>query len=63
MIAFCIIDDTDHYANEEIQTTIRNIADHTIENLLIKQYKVFVGKDEDILLSKAWQYDHVVVMR
>lgn len=62
MIAFCIIDDTDHYANEEIQTTIRNIADHTIENLLIKQYKVFVGKDEDILLSKAWQYDHVVVM-
>lgn len=62
MIAFCIIDDIHTYANDEIKTTITNIADHTISNLLTKGYNVFVDKDEEVLLQKSKDFSHVVVM-
>ena len=61
-ILFCIIDDIDSYANEEIKTTIRNILDFTISNLHIKGYDVIVDKDENSLLQNATNYDYAVVM-
>jgi len=61
-ILFCIIDDIDSYANEEIKTTIRNILDFTISNLHIKGYNVIVDKQEDVLLQHAINYDYAVVM-
>lgn len=61
-IAFCIVDDIDTYANEEIKTTIQNILDFTISNLYTKGYDVFIGKDEDELLNNLNNYTHAVVM-
>jgi len=61
-IAFCIIDDIDSYANEEIQTTINNICDFTISNLQTKGYDVFVNKNTDNVLKEVCQYDYAVVM-
>lgn len=62
-VAFCIIDDIDTYANNEIKTIIKNISDYTISNLYSKGYKTFVGKDEDKLLNTvANNYDYAVVM-
>ena len=61
-IAFCIIDDIDSYANEEIQTTINNICDFTISNLQTKGYDVFVNKNADNVLKEVCQYDYAVVM-
>lgn len=61
MITFCIVDDIDSYANDYIKATIKNIADFTISNLLVKGYKVITGKDEDILL-KSVDTEYAVVM-
>jgi hypothetical protein len=61
-IAFCIVDDINTYANDEIQTTIRNICDFTISNLHVKGYDAFVDKDEDKLLRDITDYDYAVVM-
>jgi hypothetical protein len=61
-IAFCIIDDIDTYANDEIKITIKNIFDFTISNLHTKGYKIFIGKNEDELLQSIKEFDHVVVM-
>jgi len=61
-IAFCIVDDIDTYANDEIKNTIRNIADFTISNLYTKGYDVFVGKNEDELLHRVELYKHAVVI-
>ena len=61
MITFCIVDDIDNYANEYIKTTIKNIADFTVSNLLVKGYKVITGKDEDELLRSVTT-DYAVVM-
>lgn len=62
-IVFCIVDDIKTYATTEIQTTIKNIADFTIANLLTKEYEVFVGVDEDKLLQRAADsFDYAVVM-
>lgn len=60
-ITFCIVDDIDTYANDEIKTTIQNILDFTISNLYTKGYKAVVGKDEDTLLRSV-STDYAVVM-
>lgn len=61
MITFCIVDDINTYANDYIKATIKNIADFTISNLLVKGYKVITGKDEDELL-KSVDTEYAVVM-
>ena len=61
MITFCIVDDIDNYANDYIKATIKNIADFTVSNLLVKGYKVITGKDEDALLKNV-QTEYAVVM-
>jgi hypothetical protein len=61
MITFCIVDDIDSYAEDYIKTTVKNIADYTISNILTKGYKVITGKDEDELLRSV-QTDFAVVM-
>lgn len=60
-ITFCIVDDIDTYATNEIKTTIRNISDFTISNLYTKGYPVLVGKDENILLKQITT-DYAVLM-
>ena len=60
-ITFCIVNDIHTYANNEIQTTIKNISDFTISNLYIKGYAVDVGQDEDELLKNVTT-DYAVVM-
>jgi hypothetical protein len=61
-IVFCIVNDISSYATKEIKETIQNILDFTISNLYIKGYKVLIGKDEDLLLKKANEYDYAIVM-
>lgn len=61
-IAFCIVDDINTYANNEIQTTIRNICDFTISNLYVKGYDVFLDQDEDKLLQNVKDYNYAVMM-
>lgn len=61
-IVFCIVNDIDTYANDDIKSTIQNILDFTISNLYIKGYKVIVGTDEDQLLRSVDHYNHAVVM-
>jgi hypothetical protein len=61
-IVFCVIDDIDSYANQEIKNTIRNILDFTISNLFTKGYTVLVGTDEDALLRSIDGFDYAVVM-
>lgn len=60
-IVFCIVNDIDTYANDEIKTTIRNICNFTISNLYIKGYKILIGKNADNLLSQVTT-DYAVVM-
>jgi hypothetical protein len=60
-VTFCIVDDIESYANDEIKTTIKNISDFTISNLYTKGYKVLVGKNEDELLQQVTT-DHAVIM-
>jgi hypothetical protein len=61
-IAFCIVNDIDSYTKDDIKTITKNILDHTISNLYIKKYDVFVGVDEDTLLQSLNNYDYAVVM-
>lgn len=61
MITFCIADDIDSYANDEIKTTIKNICDFTISNLYTKGYTVIVGKNEDDLIKQV-ATEYAVVM-
>jgi predicted P-loop ATPase/GTPase len=61
-IVFCIVDDIDSYANDEIKSTIKNIADYTVSNILYKHYEVIVDKSEDQILQRAKDYDYAVVM-
>lgn len=55
------MDDIDAYANDEIKITIQNIRDFTITNLYAKGYRVFLGKDENVLLQKV-ETPYAVVM-
>lgn len=61
-IVFCIVDDIDSYANEDIKKTVKNIADYTISNILYKHYNVIVDKSEDNILQRAKDYDYAVIM-
>jgi hypothetical protein len=63
-IAFCIVDDTDTYADGWIKEIIKNIADFTISNITVKGYPVFQGFSEDKLLDFASEknFEHAVVM-
>lgn len=61
-IAFCIVNDIDNYARDDIKTTIQNILDFTISNLYIKGYKSFIGSDENHLIKTVSEYDYAVVM-
>lgn len=61
-IAFCIVNNIETYANGDIRSTIKNIADYTISNLVSKGYDVFVDKDEDKLLQVVADYNFAVVM-
>lgn len=60
-IVFCIVDDIELYATDEIKSTIRNILDFTISNLYTKGYKILIGKSEDDLLKQVTT-DYAVVM-
>lgn len=60
-VTFCIVDDIETYANNEIKSTIKNICNFTISNLYTKGYKVLFGVDEDTLLSQVTT-DYAVVM-
>ena len=61
-VAFCIVNDIDTYANDDIKTIIKNILDYTISNLYIKKYNVFVDANEDKLLNSLVDYEYAVVM-
>lgn len=61
-IVFCIVDDINTYASEEIKNTVKNIVDYTVANLLYKSYEVIIEKSEDKILQKAKDYDYAVVM-
>lgn len=62
-IVFCMVDDIDSYATEEIKITIKNISDYTISNLHSKGYRTVIGKDENMLLNAVSNdYDYAVVM-
>jgi len=63
-VSFCIVDDIETYANAWTKEIIKNIADFTVANLQVKGYDVFVGYDEDELLSYVSDlgYAHSIVM-
>jgi hypothetical protein len=63
-IAFCIVDRTKFSATSWIKEIVKNQSDYTLNNIVGKQYDVYQGTDEDLLLKHVAEcgYGHAVVL-
>jgi hypothetical protein len=62
-IVFCIIDNTDSYANSWTRELIKNQSDFNVTNINSKGYDIYQGFDEDTLLALSCEknYKYAVV--
>jgi hypothetical protein len=64
-ILFCVIDNLDLYQSGWAREISINLSDFMLHRITSYQYDVYIGKDEDSLISEAYSenfYSHVVMI-